>query len=201
MTYQQVTIIDGDPVPAVIINNISAAVAQHDAYFGAKYSAETVTVGTTASVTFTGLPTTMRRLTLWANLRGDTAATLTSVEAQIGGDTGANYRSVVAFDQTGGSYSQVTSSGAATQRIGYMTAASVAAGIWGVIRHDWVGWNSPHANGLKGTGTYGLYDSASSYVIGTSMTDYAGSATYTSLLVKPAAGNFISGSQFFISGE
>ncbi len=201
MVYTAVEFPNGMPVDGELLTEMSAAVAAHEAaYLGNKYSSEIKLTSTTATVTFTGIPASLRRLTLWVTARSTASALYVNCDIRIGGDNSAAYRHALRFIENGANSS--TTAGAGTSaRIGYITAANATAGTWGGIRLDMIGWNSPHVTGLKGVAQSGEYDGGSNFVIADSTIEYYGAALYTTLTVLPGSGSFASGSQFFVTGE
>lgn len=164
------------------------------------YRVTTVLGSTTASVTFSSIPTTLKTVRLTVTARQDNASVYQDLVLRIGGDTGANYRYA-------GNYMQDTALGGfnaigqTSGRMGFVCGTSVTSGQFTTAEAVFQGWNSPHANNLTAMVRSGFTGLVGGHMLtwhGT-MT-YHGSNAYTSLTVLAAAGSFITGSQFCLEG-
>jgi hypothetical protein len=162
---------------------------------------ETVTSGSAASVTFSGISASYRDLMVAVRGRGDASATNVLVGMQFNSDTGSNYQweqfHIFSSSQVG-----VQSTAQAQIMIGIITAATGTANYCGAITariFDYRGTTffkqvcSPWAATL-GTGGFqvgiGVYGGA-----------WANTAAITSVKVFPAAGNFVDNSVVSLYGS
>lgn len=155
----------------------------------------------TSAITFSSIPSYLRTINVYVNARSDAAAAFAGVTYRIGGDASASYRHVVKFNQNGTWAAPTVQSGATSALCGYINANTTAAGLFGVIRLDLVGWDGPKAGALRGLSQSGFYDASGSYVLAESSTDYAGAAAYNSITILCSSGNFVANSEFVLSGQ
>lgn len=167
--------------------------------FGRYQDSQTL-VAAAGSVTFSAIPSYLKTVSIMYRARSDTALAFTNVDFRISGDSTNSYRHVVTFNQNGSWGPPIAISGSTSARFSYVTAAGTTSAIWGAGHIDFIGWDKPVGNALKGVGVGGYYDSAGGYVITNSHCDYAGGSAYTSITLLPGAGNFITGSEFALSG-
>jgi hypothetical protein len=163
---------------------------------------QTVTGSSVASVTFSGIPTTLRRLSIYWTARGDQAVVNADVRMQINGDTAAHYHHGWVQGNLAGAPAGNFGNAATYGRIGYYAGASALASLFasGVVHLS--GWDSPHAGFLGFNGQ--------SQVMGTpgtvQLTDtfggvYVTAGPYTSITISPtAASNWVVGSDFQLEG-
>lgn len=156
--------------------------------------------GTAATITFSSIPTTLKRLKITYTVRGDAASSGVML-MRINADTATNYRWQTFNAFTVGS----SNTSAVTQTSASIGAYPVGAGAgdWGVGVIELPGWNAPHA-------TYLAFTAQSGYISNTSGASnnqylngaYTGSSGsgYTSLTLFQSAGNFQIGSQFLLEG-
>jgi hypothetical protein len=160
----------------------------------------------TGSMTISGIPSYLRRLSLRCVARGDTAAVSTQVSLRIASDSTAVYRSAIRFMQnqatspTSANAGANVSVGQTSALVGYITAATAGVG-YGVIDIEVDGWNAPHGTYLAGTTRGGYLDSTANSITIDGHWAYSGSNAYTSVTLIPQAGNFIAGSQFTLIGS
>lgn len=164
------------------------------------YRVTTVLGSTTASVTFSSIPTTLKTVRLTVTARGDNAGVYQDLVLRIGGDSGANYRYA-------GNYMQDTALGGfnasaqTSARVGFVCCATVVAGQFTTAEAVFQGWNSPHANNLTAVVRSGFTGTVGGHMLTWHGTlTYHGSNAYTSLTILPAAGSFVTGSQFCLEG-
>jgi hypothetical protein len=157
-------------------------------------------VASAASVTFTGIPSYLKTVTVRSTARSDVAATNTSAILRFNADATNSYRHIGRFVQNNAAWdtgpAQVNQTSAFA---GYIPGNSAAAGVFGVNETVIAGWDNPHANCLTHTFRGGFLDNTTNlFDIGVG--NYIGSGPYTSITVLPAAGNFMIGSEFQIIG-
>lgn len=187
----------------VAINALGAAVTAHDASITAltglapAYRARQTVTGTPASVLFGSIPTTLNKITVEYVARGDAAVLSQALLCRVNSDATANYYGEVLT----ASAAVVSSAGtiAATSiTCGLTTGSSSAAGVFATGEFTWRGWDPTRTspvvsfeamapNSVHTTGG-GMYFTA------------AGVGPYTALLLLPAAGNFVAGSDFWLTG-
>lgn len=164
------------------------------------WSSATTLGATTASVTISGIPTTLKTVRLTCTARQDNASVYQDLLLRVGGDTGANYRYAGNYmqDTALGGFNAI---GSTSGRLGFVCGSTVTAGQFTTAEAVFQGWNSPHANNLTAAVRSGFTGTAGGHMLtwhGT-MT-YHGSNAYTSLTVLPLAGSFVTGSQFVVEG-
>jgi hypothetical protein len=164
------------------------------------WSSMILLASTTASVTFSSIPTTLKTVRLTCTVRGDNAGVYQDLVLRVGGDSGANYRYAGNFMQDttlGGFNAAAQTSG----RVGFVCCATVAAGQFTTAEATFQGWNSPHANNLTAAVRSGFTGAIGGHMLTWHGTlTYHGSNSYTSLTVLPVAGSFVTGSQFVLEG-
>jgi hypothetical protein len=150
--------------------------------------------------TFSGIPTTLKKLELWYSIRGDASAT-GNVFIRINNDSGANYswQTFNTFTLNQSNTSAITQT---SWNIGAIPTGA-GAGEWGCGVLTMPGWNAPHASYLPMIAQTGYIFNATGgsnnqYLNG----GYKGSSGsgYTSITVFTPAGNFQAGSQVIIEG-
>ena len=163
----------------------------------ADFRSETVLAVNTASITLT-VPTNARTVKLYVTARSDNASVFIQMQNQIGGDTGAQYRQAWSFTQNNGASSGQGGNGQTSSMCGYIPAATSASGIFGAVSMEWAGWSAPHANCLTFRWQGGYCDGATNNLYAHGVGNYAGSNSYASVKLFPAAGNFLAGSAFYL---
>jgi len=153
---------------------------------------------TTASVTVSSIPTSLKTVKLTCTVRQDNASVYQDLMLRIGGDTGANYR-------YGGNYMQDTALGGfnaiaqTSGRVGFVCGTSVTATQFTTAEVLFEGWNTTSMltalvrSGF--TGTIGGHMLTWNGVL-----TYHGSNSRTSITIFPLAGSFIANSQFVVEG-
>jgi hypothetical protein len=155
-----------------------------------------------ASVTFSNIPTYLNTLRIAMTARGDTANVLVNVYLRIGGDsTSGVYKWSVRYLQNASTVGQNVMIDTPTSAlVGYVAAANSTAGRFGQLNINVNGWNSPHAGCLTGSAQGGYADGSGNSILCDSTWHYSGVNAYTSVTISPAAGNWVSGSQFVLTG-
>jgi len=164
------------------------------------YRDSIVTVGTVGSVTFSGIPSTLRLVRIDYTARGDTAAHTVDVYCRINGDAGANYNHALLFSVNAGAPSAGNGIAGTSGQVGTCMAASATAGKYGGGRVAFPGWNSPHSACLIGQGDAGAVSAIANSVVVMAQFQYLAAGPYTSITLMPQAGNFIIGSGFYLEG-
>ena len=187
------------------INALGAAVTSHDTSIialqanGMAYRASSTLATSAAVVTFTGIPTTLRRIQVFWRVRSDQVAQFDVLHMLINNDTAAHYN--YEFTQGNGAGAPLSAAGTGTTfgRIGYYVCNSATVGVFGtgVV---WInGWNSPGAGFSLGW-TYTAQAQTSSQLNDVGGGNYNQAGPYTRLDFAPSAGLFLAGTDFQIEG-
>lgn len=164
--------------------------------------ATTLLTGTTAAVTFSGIPQGYKNLQLRVMARSDrAAASQDGIRIQINGDTGtANYVNyhVLYGDGSSAAAAAVASGSSAYCSIGTISASSATSGMFGVTVLDVL----DYANVYKFKTTRALYgtDQNGSGQIGLVSALWMNTASITSIAISANNGNLIANSRFSLYG-
>lgn len=156
--------------------------------------------GTAATVTFSSIPTSLKRIQVSFTIRGD-ASSSGIVRLRINGDSGANYSW-----QLWNSFTVGTSNTSATAQVGADIVAfptGGGAGIWAAGRIEFMGWDVPHATQLTGISQSGYIfntSGASNNTYAVWVYSGASGSGYTSITLTQTTGNFLAGSEFLLEG-
>jgi len=165
--------------------------------FNATYRARQTLGGTASLITFSSIPSNLRRLSVYWTSRGNDAAALQNLLMRINNDSGTNYS--VEYHQGAGGAAQASFLGNQTSAfIGASACAGATANLFagGVV--DIVGWDSPHSAFLTWTTCSGTITSGG---IATNTGGvFAPAGPYTRLDFLLAAGSFVSGTDFQLEG-
>jgi len=162
--------------------------------------AESVLVGTTASVTFSSIPATYRALQLHVVCRSDTAALATNLLMRFNGDTAANYD----HQDVGGQAAAPAASELLAQtsiQIKEMTGASVAANHPAAFTIN-IAWyaGATFLKLVNAQSTWSNGTASGSLVTRNISGRWRSTAAINSITLLPAAGSFIAGSSFALYG-
>jgi len=163
----------------------------------APYRARQIVTAPLGTVTFSGIPSNLRELTLRFSCRTDNAVVFQGVNLRVNNDATNNYNSQVL---QGSGAAATASNTAATNKV-FLGLIYGASGTANAFAHGWtqlIDWDSPHASYL------GLV-SITQLTGGTNAVDvtggsYAPAGPYNRLDIFPDAGNFIAGSSFQLEG-
>lgn len=168
------------------------------AWLCTRYRAAQVLSSTTASITFSSIPSSLKQLTLTYTARSSAAVVAVGILCRINGDTGANYHY---------NYHQVVSSAAAQFAVGAQTSWQVgviagnssAAGNSGSGVIDLPNWN--RSVNLNAVFRNHVWDNSANswYHAGGGLHFVAGANSSITLL--PSSGSFLSGSEFVLTGN
>jgi hypothetical protein len=167
---------------------------------GPPYQSRQILSAAASSVTFSGIPTTLRRLECHFSARGTSAFDVNQVFFRINNDSsGVYYAERLAGNNATASAGPEN---AVTQGpIGLLTGTLAPANVYGSGAAVFVSWDSPNAGSLGYTFT--------SQALGTGVGNfftfvgggiYRADGPYTSLILLPQTGSFESGSDFQITG-
>lgn len=155
--------------------------------------------GTTASVTFSSIPTSYNDLKLVVSARGDTAAVEVQIAIKLNGDSGTNY-STTGFDGNSNTVSSYRGSNATSINF-FQDASTATASVFGYTEIYFPNYNS---TGSKPFYIADLSENnsalASNQFIDTSANLYRGASGITSITLTPASGNFVQYSNFYLYG-
>jgi hypothetical protein len=163
-----------------------------------QYRVSSTILASASGFNFPSIPSYLRELRLTITARGDTAAGNVDVGLQVNGVSSNSYRFEHRFLQNG-TLSSVGNLNSPHCRFGTVAGATAAAGVFGSATAEIVGWDSPHASYLTVKG-HGGYIDITTHVLGDTTGAASVTGPYTSLTVVPAAGNFVAGSQFNLTG-
>jgi len=153
-----------------------------------------------SSISFTGIPTTLRNIKIYVTARSTAAAAIAGLTLRVGGDSGANYKYQSMFAQNGSAPGNTSGLSNTSALVSYMPGATATAGAFSSCVLDLIGWERPHTNYLTGTSRGGYVDLVSNMIVNTTAITYIGSATLNQLSLQPDAGNLDTGTEVIIEG-
>lgn len=168
-------------------------------YMDGLYRARQKLTSTTASVSFTGIPSDLRSLTIKWAARGDAAVVFIDVRMRVNNNSTNVYSlETGVFEAT--SPTAAGSSGVSSGRIGSIPCASTA-NAWGNGITTIPSWDAP-----TGHTSYLSFVSESAGMFGGNVREmngghYTPGGPYTRLDFFPASGNFVAGTDFQLLGE
>ena len=169
-------------------------------YPGYNKLGESILGSPAASVTFSSISSAYSSLRILAVCRSDTAATATTFNVRFNGDTGANYGVQSAFGQAA-STGAAENLGATSITIPDMAAASATANHPGSFALDIPGYvGTTFVKLLEGVGTLSLGTATSQLICRKISGRWGSTAAINSVTLLPGAGNFITGSRFYLFG-
>jgi len=163
-----------------------------------KYTASQVLGASAASVTFSGIPTNLKKLSIRFTARCDVVTTFQSMSIKINNDGGANYNSQT-LQGSGSTAASSLISASTNGFIGLIPASTAAAGQFAGGQIEIEGWDSPHTNYLSMQSMTILTGTVNAADIGG--VQYTQAGPYNRIDFIPQAGNFIAGSAFYLTGE
>jgi hypothetical protein len=163
------------------------------------YKARTTLGGTTASVTFSSVPSNLREIWIAWTARCSTAAGAVNMRMQINGNATAVYNSQVhQASNTTASAAQLLAS--TSSIIGLLAGNNALAGVFGTGKVDIVGWSSPHSGFLGWNYQSSVMDTAASVFVNNGGGNFTPAGPYTSVTLLPETGSFLTGSDFSLIG-
>lgn len=159
--------------------------------------ATTTLATTTASIEFTGIPSTYTHLQVRGILRGSSASTDLNVEVQFNSDTSTNY-SIHGLYGTGSaavSYQDLSSTFARTARI---PAASSSASMFGAMVTDILDY--ANTSKYKTMRTITGNDQNGSGLVFVNSSHWRSTSAITSIKLYPATGSFVQYSSLALYG-
>lgn len=149
-----------------------------------------------ASVTFSSIPSTLKKLELSWRARSTDASVSVDLRMRINGDTGGNYHNNFFYVQNV-TQTHFTGAAAAWGNVGVIGAATSGANNFGHGRAEVIGWNAVNPNTVWQAH---YYESAANSWNAAGGFLYFAAAPYTSVTFLPAAGNLLAGSEFHLYG-
>jgi len=162
--------------------------------------AEQILVGTTASVTFSSIPSTFRNLMIHAVCRSNNASLATTLNMRFNGDTGNNYGCQhVAAQQT--TVSAAETVGVSSIQMRDMTAASATASYPSLYTINIPWYAGTTFMKLCAAENEWSNGTASGGVVSFTLKGrWSSTAAINSITLLPGAGSFIAGSSFALYG-
>ena len=156
--------------------------------------------GTTASVTFSSIPTSYNDLKLVVSARGDTAAFPVAVKIAINGDSATNYSYTNLLGNSTAA-SSTRASSATSDLIANMDGASATASTFGAWEIYIPNYNSTGSKPFFGIDVIETNDTTASHAeIQANAHLYRGASGITSIVLTPNSGNFVQYSDFYLYG-
>lgn len=154
----------------------------------------------TATVTFSSIPTNLRRLVLSWTARGSKAAVMTDMRMRINNNSGNNYRASIGA-VTGTTPANFLEDPAAFSTIGHFTAASDGNNIYGGGEVRFNGWDGGGSRpGLNWVYESHAWSTGATAVAGRGGGLYFQAGPFNRIDLFPDTGNFKAGSEFTLYG-
>ncbi len=168
-----------------------------------EYKDSSTLSGTTASVTFSNIPSYLRTLKLVSTARGDYgAANFVSILLRVNGDSTNAYRVFNRFAQPTLTFDTNAPVITNSHLVSYIPAAPAWAGVFGSSTWEAAGWDNPHTACLTYHSSGGYYDgTGTGNLLNMGVGSFAALGPYTSITVFPSAGNLVAGSEFSLRGS
>lgn len=156
--------------------------------------------GSTASVTFSSIPSTYNDLKLVVSARGDTAAFPVAINLKINGDTGTNYSYTNLLGNSSVT-SSTRSTSATVDAIPNIDGASATASTFGAWEMYFPNYNSTGSKPFFGIDVNETNDTTAGHAnIQVNAHLYRGGSGITSIVLTPSSGNFVQYSDFYLYG-
>ena len=156
--------------------------------------------GTTASVTFSSIPSTYNDLKLVVSARGDTAAYPVAINLKLNGDTATNY----SYTNLLGNSSVTSSTRASSQTVDaiqHVDGASATASTFGSWEIYIPNYNSTGSKPFFGIDVIETNDITAAHAeIQANAHLYRGASGISSITFTPSSGNFVQYSDFYLYG-
>jgi len=163
-----------------------------------EYRARQTLGGTAGTVTFSSIPSTLRRLVVSWTARGDNAGAEQHMRFQVNGLAGTNYNTEQVQGLAAAASASLIVANGASAFAGHVACAASTAGLYSAGEIVFIGWDSPHSTFLGYTFNAACITSGGIVNSGGGTITSAG--PYTSIALFPAAGSFVSGSDFQVIG-
>ena len=156
--------------------------------------------GTTASVTFSSIPSTYNDLKLVVSARGDTVAYPVTINLKLNGDTGGNYSYTYLVGNSSATASSRISSNS-VDNAPQMSGASSTASTFGAFEIYIPNYNSTGNKPFFGIYVNETNDTTASHAEILPVAHlYRGGSGISSITLTPASGNFVQYSDFYLYG-
>jgi len=165
---------------------------------GAVYRATARLAAPAASVTFSGIPTTLRRLTLSWTARSTNAAVAQNLRCRVNNDSTAVYNGNFT-QQNNTTITGSVQTAATFWQVGVITGATAAASNFGAGEIVIPGWNAPHTN-INHVHRSHMYEAAASSWLEHGGGLYFAAGPYNRLDLFADAGNLDTNSEFLLTG-
>lgn len=161
--------------------------------------AENVLGAPAASVTFSSIPGTYRHLAIRWTANGSTVTPSLDVDLQFNGDTGSTYDGMLTLFNSGGLNSSQENLAQTVAKCGYMPGTTGAGAGGGYIE---IPFYAGATLQKMFTGLAGFKNANTTASIFSALFTghWRSTAAITSVLLKPASNNFITGSTFVLYG-
>ena len=157
-------------------------------------------LGTTQASITVNLPSTYQHAQIWVSARSDTAAINSPLRIRFNGDSATNYDNQAMYAQ-GATITAAESLATASPEIGFLAAASDAAGKWGQSFIDIADYTSTTQEKMAtAKGSWVEANATSQVRQGLWTTHWRSTAAITSVTLFPGSGNFIAGSRVTVYG-
>ena len=188
----RVTIIQVPPSGTYILNKLP----------GNFYERRQILTSTTSSVTFSNIPTRLRRLEVHYTARGTGAFSVNQMYYRINGVSSASYYAQRLMGNNA-TASAAPDNPLTRGPLGLLTGALATTNVYGSGQAVFVSWDSPNSGSLSSTflsQSIGAGVGASNFFLFAGGGMYFADGPYTSLTLLPETGSFESGSDFQITG-
>lgn len=163
-----------------------------------EFISSTVLSSTTATVTFTGLPTAFRHLELRYVVRGSVASPADNIQLTFNGDTAGNYSYAYTMgNQAGASYGQQWATANAT--LGIIPGSTATANVFGFGKITLPDFQATTKYQIGQSMNVFTQDATYSRMVWTGFTRKVNAAT-TSITFSTQSGSFVAGSRFSLYG-
>jgi len=156
--------------------------------------------GSTGTVTFSNIPTTLKHIQLQYTVRADASAN-GDLLLRVNGNSGTNYSW-----QAWNAFTIGTSNSSNTLQTSVLVGGiptGGGVGIWGAGVINLIGWDAPHADQLMGIAQLGyIFNTTGGSNNTYTVFAYKGTSAsgYTSVSLIANAGSFLAGSEFILEG-
>jgi hypothetical protein len=152
----------------------------------------------TASITFSAIPSTLKRLNLAWTARSTVATVYCDIRMRINGDSGANYN-LNHHNQLNATITSFATTAALFATIGVIPGATAVANNFGAGEIVFPAWDAPHP-GLDWHFHSHFFDSAANSVMSQGGGVYPPAGPFVSVNLFPETGSFKAGSEFTVYG-
>lgn len=156
-----------------------------------------VTAATQANVTFSGIPASIREIRISGRARGDGATNNIDLGWQINGNTAVAYRYAHIFEQNKAAPTDFSNLNSTSGKAGVVAGNTAGANVFGTTEIVLTGCNR---GGWVESRCVSGYVDAAGEVITTSISHGPQVASVSSVTILPLTGNFVTGTEFILTG-